>query len=105
MKATDFHIEHLDASTGFIQGWGKVCGRSFQFTAKHGAWAFAVFENGELQPFDIDIPGEHARGMYITQLQKPGEMSKDEAVRVLRRCADAYLYMIGRRQGDLGEPA
>ena len=39
--------------------------------------------------------------MYITQKWKKGELTEAAASAIIRRCAEAYLYMIGRRQSDL----
>ncbi|HEY3807364.1 MAG TPA: hypothetical protein VGL61_32405 [Kofleriaceae bacterium] len=101
MKSQDLQIEELTVSDGLVQGWGKIINRPFQFRAKHGSWEFAVFEDESLEPWDIDLPGEDHAGMYIIQRQKQDVMTRADADRTITRCADAYLFMIGRRQSDL----
>ncbi len=101
MKPHDLQIEELHASPGLVQGYGRVKDRPFEFRAKHGCWEFSVCEDSSLPPWAVERPTEHQPGMYIIQRQKSAEMSYAEAERIIRRCADAYLFMVGRRQSDL----
>ena len=103
MKATDLQIEELQVAPGFVQGYGHVRDKPFEFRAKRGFWEFTVCEDESLPPWVVDPPSEHQPGMYIIQRQKSPEMSYSEAERIILRCADAYLFMIGRRQSDLSE--
>lgn len=100
MKPQGLQIDVLEVGTVLIQGWGRVRDKPFQFHVKRGDWEFAVFEDPSLRPWDIDLPGGHYPGMYITQKWTEGELSEPVASAIIRRCADAYLYMIGRRQSD-----
>jgi len=102
VKSQDLQIDVLQVGLVLIQGWGRVREKAFQFRVKHGKWEFAVFEDPSVQPWDIDLPGDRYSGMYITQEWKYGDLSEPAASAIIRRCADAYLYMIGRRQSDLG---
>jgi hypothetical protein len=102
MKSQDLLIEELLLDSNLVQGWGKVAARPFQFRAKHGFWTFAVFENPSLAPWDIDLPGEEQPGMYIIQPYSSA-MTREWAERTIRHCADAYLFMSGRRQSGLSE--
>jgi hypothetical protein len=99
VKPQDLEMDALEVWPDFIQGWGRVCGRLFQFRVKHGRWEFAVFENPSLDPWDVDRPSDRYPGMYITQEWTKGELTEPAAI--IRRCAEAYLYAIGRRQSDL----
>ena len=101
MKPQDLQIDVLQVGSILIQGWGRVREKPFQFCVKHGKWEFAVFEDTSVQPWDVDLPGDRCPGMYITQEWKHGEQSEAAGSAIIRRCADAYLYMVGRRQSDL----
>ena len=104
MKAQDLQIDVLEVGSILIQGWGRVREKPFQFRVKYGEWEFAVFEDSSLHPWDIEVPGGRYMGMYITQEWKDAQLTEAAESAIIRRCADAYLYMIGRRQSDLNEP-
>jgi hypothetical protein len=101
MKPHDLQIEHLEAAGALVQGWGRLREKPFQFHANRGRWQFAVFDNPLLEPWDYDLPVEHHTGMYMNQRYESEELAYAEAERIILRCADAYLFMIGRRQSDL----
>ena len=104
MKAQDLKITFLQVAAELTQGYGTVARRPFQFREKYGTWEFSVFEDESLEPWVRDYPSEHCAGMAVVQpTKKP--MTTSEAERIITRCAEAYLFMIGRRQSDLDSSA
>ncbi len=101
MKPQDLKIEELTVGTYLVLAWGRVLEYPFQFRAKHGSWTFAVFQEASVQPWDLDLPGPRQAGMCIVHPKDAAEMSEAEARRIVMRCAEAYLYMTGRRRSDL----
>jgi hypothetical protein len=101
MKPQDLIIEDSQVSSDLAQVHGTVCGHRFQFHAKYGMWEFAAFADSTLKPWVQDIPSDKHVGMYIIQPIKPSAMTEAGIQRIIARCAEGYLFLIGRRQSDL----
>lgn len=86
-----------------VQAEGTVCGKPFYFRSRHEDWSFAVSENPEVDPVDIQLPEQGAlHGYFVEETygDKPyaaSYMPLEEAIRIIERCAQIYTH--GRTKG------
>ena len=82
-----------------VQAEGSICGKAFYFRSRHEHWNFAVSEDPDVDPADIQTSEQgSARGFFVEE--KYGEksfaasyMPLEEAERIIGRCAEMYLRM------------
>ena len=81
-----------------VQADGTINGFLFYFRAKHNEWTFAISENPEVDPVDIQFPDQGKRFGYFTQGQYGGEfeskasyMDNETATEIIENCVSDYL--------------
>lgn len=76
-----------------VQAEGTINGKAFYFRARHEHWTFAVSEDSNISPIDLQ---SSEQGFFIEQLYgnksfDASYMPLDEAKRIIENCADMYL--------------
>ncbi len=81
-----------------VQAEGTIAGRPFYFRARHDGWTFAVADQPEVDPVEIDsASAARGRGWFRSgTIGTPREyrasyLSADEAAAIIRRCAAEYM--------------
>ena len=80
-----------------VQAEGIICDRPFYFRARHESWSFAVSENPEIDPTEIESLEQGSACGFFVEQQYGDEsfaasyMPLDEAAKIIERCAEKYL--------------
>ena len=74
-----------------VQGVGTVAGHRFYFRARHDSWTFAVSADRDVDPVDIQLPGQGFRREGSYTQSDAGWMPLDEAEAIIRNCVREYL--------------
>lgn len=77
-----------------VQADGKVIGKQLYFRARWDSWSFSVADSEDVDPVDIQLPGQGflCEGQY----GKPNRyeaswMNYDDAEAIIRRCAQEHV--------------
>lgn len=87
-----------------VQVEGTLCGKPFYFRSRHEHWSFAVSEDPNVDPADIQtLEQGSAYGLFVEE--RYGEksfaasyMPIDEAEQIIQRCAEMYLRLKTRNE-------
>jgi hypothetical protein len=80
-----------------VQAEGLVNGKQFYFRSRHEHWSFAVSEDPNVDPIDIQsteqgkIYGFFIEERYGDASFDAGYMPLDEAERIIENCVNIYL--------------
>jgi hypothetical protein len=76
-----------------VQAEGTIDGKAFYFRSRHDQWTFAVSEDADLDPVDIDSPqqGFFILRQYGTKRYEASYMPLDEAEKIIEDCALLYI--------------
>jgi hypothetical protein len=80
-----------------VQAEGKISGKPFYFRARHEHWSFAVSEDPNTDPIDIQsheqgsVKGFFIEEGYGNEAFAASYMPLDEAERIIDSCAEMYL--------------
>ena len=80
-----------------VQAEGTVCGNPFYFRSRHEHWSFAVSEDPDVDPVDIESPEQGAaHGFFVEEMygDKPhlaSFMPLEEARHIIESCAQSYV--------------
>ena len=84
--------------SGPVQAEGTINGFPFYFRARHDTWTFAISENPEIDPVDIQIIETGKRYGFFAEgrLGKEWEylasyMDSDKVTEIIKKCSKEYL--------------
>lgn len=97
----DLHLKgRLD---GFcpVQGEGTILDFPFYFRARHDEWSFAISEQAEIDPVDIQLPEQGEKYGFLREGElagKPWEslashLELAEAEKIIEECCKEYLRL------------
>ena len=82
-----------------VQAEGTINEFLFYFRARHDEWTFAVSENPEIDPVDIQFPDSSKQYCFFAQGQyglgfesKASYMDNDTAIKIIENCVSDYLH-------------
>lgn len=79
---------------GPVQGEGTVIGNRLYFRARWDEWSFSVADSDEVDPVDIQLPGQGflREGKYgKSNGYEASWMKYDDAETIIKRCAQEYI--------------
>ena len=76
-----------------VQAEGTINGKAFYFRSRHEHWTFAVSEDSNINPIDIESSeqGFFIEKQYGNKSYDASYMPLDEAKRIIENCAKIYL--------------
>jgi len=72
-----------------VQAEGTVAGNQLYFRARWDEWSFSVSESAEVDPVDIQLPGQGF--LREGEHDEASWMAYDDAEAIIRRCAREFL--------------
>ncbi len=76
-----------------VQAWGAIVRHTFYFRSRYRHWSFGLSEDRRVDASDVYQTTERGfalEGKYGESSYAASYMPEDEAVRVIRRCGEAY---------------
>jgi hypothetical protein len=76
-----------------VQAEGTIKGKAFYFRSRHGHWTFAVSEDTNTSPIDIQSTeqGFFIEQQYGNKSSNASYLPLDEAKKIIEDCAEMYL--------------
>jgi hypothetical protein len=81
-----------------VQAEGTLCGKPFYFRSRHEEWSFAVSEDPDVDPVDIQLPeqgtlhGFFVEGPFGDKPFAASYMPLEDATRIIEECARSYVH-------------
>ncbi len=85
---------------GPVQAEGTVMGKRLYFRARWDVWSFSVADCADVDPIDIQLPGQGflREGQYgKPKGYEASWMNYDDAEAIIRRCAQEYVALQSQR--------